>query len=168
MVSLVEAADFVKSYGEILVPGQDSFIVAIDGRDRPTDSIRAAYNDRAGVTAAFALNLLNSINTFVGYELVDTSAFSYSPYYNEVKGRNEAYFRSSATRQIVFREDKFGSAELEPRSAELLEGELIRFAYSHKYNRVERETLFKLAQATLRYEWSSPEGGLYVLTSLAW
>lgn len=161
----MEAADFVKSYGEILLPGQDSFIVAIDGRDRPTDSIRAAYNDKAGITAAFALNLLKSLNVFVGYELVDTSAFSYSPYYNEVKGRNEAYFRSGATKQIVFREDKFGSA---PHSAELLEGELIRFAYSHKYNKVERETLFKLARATVRQEWSSPEGGAYVLSSLAW
>lgn len=160
----VDAAHFIKSFGGILRPGCDSFIVAIDGRDHPTDNIRAAYRDKAGVTAAFALNLLNSLNAFVGYNMADRNAFSYHPYYNEIKGRNEAYFRSNKTQEIQLREDVFGSSG----SVKLLEGEFIRFAYSHKYNNVERERLFSLAGAMVVKEWSAGEGRPYVLSSLGW
>lgn len=60
----MDAAGFIKSFGNVLRPGEDTFIVAIDGRDHSSSIVRAAYNDKAGTNAAFALNLLSSINNF--------------------------------------------------------------------------------------------------------
>ncbi len=94
--------------------------------------------------------------------MADRNAFSYHPYYNEIKGRNEAYFRSSKMQEVQLREDVFGSSK----TVRLLEGEFIRFAYSHKYNDAERERLFSLSEAVVLKEWSAGEGQPYVLSSL--
>ncbi len=59
----------------------------------------AAYNDRAGVTAAFNLNLLERINRELDGDF-DLDRFEHVAFYNEAAGRIEIYIRSRAD-QIV-------------------------------------------------------------------
>ena len=79
-----EAAQFVKSFSEILTP-QDSFLIAIDSRAHPADAIRAAYDDAAGVTSRFALNIITAANRLFGRDIMDQESFSWRPFYNEVR-----------------------------------------------------------------------------------
>ncbi|KAI6126611.1 histidine-specific methyltransferase [Pisolithus sp. B1] len=119
--SVEEAGQFIRTFGDVLAP-RDRFIIAIDSRYHKVDSIRAAYNDRAGVTRRFALNALNNVNDLFNVDVVDVSCFDYNPYYNEILGRNEAYFRCRKETQVRV-----------PSETPILihEGEYIRFGFSH-------------------------------------
>lgn len=57
------------------------------------DVLHAAYNDRAGVTAAFNLNLLKRINTELGANF-DRSAFHHDAPWNEEESRIEMHIVS--------------------------------------------------------------------------
>lgn len=152
-----EAGQFVRTFGDVLAP-RDRFIVAIDSRYHKVDDIRAAYNDRAGVTRRFALNALSNINDLFNSDVVDVSCFDYNPYYNEILGRNEAYFRCRKETEVKV-----------PSETPILvrEGEYIRFGFSHKYDRVEKQLLWTAAGACPVQEWRS-QGGDYALTMLSW
>lgn len=152
-----EAGQFVRTFGDVLAP-RDRFIIAIDSRYHKVDDIRAAYNDRAGVTRRFALNAMSNINDLFNADVVDVSCFDYNPYYNEVQGRNEAYFRCLKETQV-----RVPSETPIP----VHEGEYIRFAFSHKYDRVERQLLWTAAGACPVQEWLSQDGD-YALTMLSW
>jgi len=84
--------------------------------------IDRAYNDSAGVTAAFNLNILRHLNEVFGFDF-DLSAFTHNAHYDEVEGRIEMHLVSSCD-QIVTAGD-----------AEILigDGEAILTEYSHKY-----------------------------------
>jgi len=84
--------------------------------------IDRAYNDSAGVTAEFNLNMLRHLNEVFGFDF-DLSAFSHNARYDEVEGRIEMHLVSSCD-QIVTAGD-----------AEILigDGEAILTEYSHKY-----------------------------------
>jgi dimethylhistidine N-methyltransferase len=74
------------------------FLIGVDlKKDRGL--IEAAYNDRAGVTAAFNLNLLVRINRELGADF-DLSAFSHRAVYNVREGRIEMHLASERD-QIV-------------------------------------------------------------------
>ncbi|KAI5998970.1 histidine-specific methyltransferase [Pisolithus orientalis] len=152
-----EAGQFIRTFGDVLAP-RDRFIIAIDSRYHKLDDIRAAYNDRAGVTRRFALNALGNINDLFNANVVDVSCFDYNPYYNEIQGRNEAYFRCLKETQFKI-----------PSETPILvhEGEYIRFAFSHKYDRVEGQMLWTAAGAYPVQEWASRDGD-YALTMLSW
>ena len=55
----------------------------------------AAYNDRAGVNAAFNLNLLVRINRELGGN-IDIDRFAHVAFYNAEAGRMELYLKSLA------------------------------------------------------------------------
>ncbi|KAI6034926.1 histidine-specific methyltransferase [Pisolithus orientalis] len=152
-----EAGQFIRTFGDVLAP-RDRFIVAIDSRYHKLDDIRAAYNDRAGVTRRFALNALGNINDLFNANVLEVSCFDYNPYYNEIEGRNEAYFRCLKETQVKI-----------PSETPILvhEGEYIRFAFSHKYDRVERQVLWAASGAYPVQEWMSKDGD-YALTMLSW
>ncbi|KAG1729326.1 histidine-specific methyltransferase [Suillus paluster] len=152
-----EAANLIRSFGNILKP-QDRFLLTIDTKHHDMEVIRRAYDDRGGVTRRFALNALEGLNKLFGHNVIDTSAFTYKPYYNEVKGRNEAYFQCLRSITICL-----------PDSAPIMvcEGEVIQFACSYKYNDLERQLLQSAARAYLEKEWLA-EGGTYALMMLSW
>ncbi|KIM54499.1 hypothetical protein SCLCIDRAFT_136683 [Scleroderma citrinum Foug A] len=152
-----EAGQFIRGFGEVLSP-QDRFIIAIDTRSHSPETVRTAYNDRAGITRRFAMNALSSINDLFNAKVIDVSCFAYSPYYNEVNGRNEAYFRCLKQTQVCI------SSE-EP--ILIHEGEYIRFAYSHKYDRIERQLLWSSANARAEREWTTEKEN-YTVTMLSW
>ena len=61
--------------------------------------LNAAYNDKAGMNAAFNLNLLARINRELGGDF-DLDRFAHVAFYNEAQGRVELYVKS-LTEQTV-------------------------------------------------------------------
>jgi len=84
--------------------------------------INRAYNDSAGVTAEFNLNMLQHLNQAFGFDF-ELSNYSHNAHYDEAEGRIEMHLVSSCD-QIVTAGD-----------AEILigDGEAILTEYSHKY-----------------------------------
>jgi dimethylhistidine N-methyltransferase len=84
--------------------------------------LEAAYNDRAGVTAAFNLNLLERINRELEGDF-DLERFAHDAFYNAGKGRIEIYIRSLADQLVT----------VAGRSIRLAAGERIHTEDSCKY-----------------------------------
>jgi dimethylhistidine N-methyltransferase len=98
-----------------------ALLIGVDLR-KDTAIIERAYNDSAGITAAFNLNMLRHLNEEFGFDF-DLSCYAHSSHYNEAEGRIEMRLVSSCD-QIVTAGD-----------AEILvsDGEAILTEYSHKY-----------------------------------
>ncbi len=77
----------------------DGLLVGFDlQKDR--EVLNAAYNDRAGVTARFNLNLLTRINRELGGTF-DLEQFSHRAFYNDDKGRIELHLKSEKEQEIT-------------------------------------------------------------------
>jgi dimethylhistidine N-methyltransferase len=81
-----------------------------------------AYNDRAGVTAAFNLNLLGRINRELDGDL-DLNRFAHRAFYNGRAGRIEIYIESLADQEVRIAGQRF----------HFVASELIHTEYSYKY-----------------------------------
>jgi L-histidine Nalpha-methyltransferase len=85
--------------------------------------LRAAYNDRQGITAEFNLNVLHRLNRELGANF-DVEAFRHEAVYDEEKGRIEMRLVSLADQTV-----RIGRREISFRR-----GEFIITEYSHKYS----------------------------------
>jgi L-histidine Nalpha-methyltransferase len=70
----------------------------------------AAYNDAAGVTAAFNLNLLERVNRELDGDF-DLDRFAHEAFYNEAASRIEIYIRSLADQIVTVAGHRFRFAE---------------------------------------------------------
>jgi dimethylhistidine N-methyltransferase len=80
-------------------PG-DALLVAFDLKKNPK-TILAAYNDAAGITARFNLNLLTRINRELGANF-NTAQFVHYPIYNPASGQAESYIISLKKQTVRF------------------------------------------------------------------
>jgi dimethylhistidine N-methyltransferase len=115
------AVDFLANYAQVLGRGGE-MLIGVDLKKDPA-ILAAAYNDRAGVTAEFNLNLLERINRELDGDL-DIDRFEHVAFYNETKGRIEIYIRSLANQEAWIA----GTPVL------FAKGELIHTEYSYKYS----------------------------------
>jgi dimethylhistidine N-methyltransferase len=116
-----EAAAFLRNAGRILGAGA-TLIVGVD-LVKPVDVLNAAYNDAAGVTARFNLNLLVRINRELrGTFKLDT--FEHHAFYNRERHRIEMHL-ASLKRQKV----KVAGETIDFRA-----GETIHTENSYKYS----------------------------------
>jgi len=101
---------FLRNCAELLGPGGEMLIGA-DLKKEP-EILEAAYNDRAGMNAAFNLNLLERINRELGGDL-DIDRFEHLAVYNEQQGRMELYVKSLADQHatVAGRRFHFGAGE---------------------------------------------------------
>jgi uncharacterized SAM-dependent methyltransferase len=77
--------------------GQDStLLIGVDIKKNP-QRLNAAYNDAAGVTAAFNLNLLTRINRELE---ADLSGFEHHAFYHEKPGRVEMHLVSNMLHEV--------------------------------------------------------------------
>lgn len=113
-------------------------------KDRAT--IEAAYNDRAGITTAFTLNMLTRLNRELGCNF-ELSAFRHRARYNAMAGRIETHIISQREQrvrvgrlQVLFREDE----------AMLVE-------YSCKYSLEDFAALAATAGLAVQRVWFDPE-----------
>jgi dimethylhistidine N-methyltransferase len=118
------------------------------GADRKKEEtiLHAAYNDGAGVTAAFNLNLLTRINAELGGNF-DVDGFSHQALYNAVDGRIEMHLVSLRDQTMQVGGHQFSFAE----------GETIHTENSHKYEIEEFQALAGEAGFVSKAVWSDAE-----------
>lgn len=99
--------------------------LALIGIDLEKDPalIEAAYNDAAGVTAAFTLNLLVRLNRELGSDF-DLGGFRHRAVYARERGRIETFLVSQRAQDVQMGGRRFHFAE----------GEAMLVEYSHKYS----------------------------------
>ena len=86
-----EVPPFLRRVRALLDPG-DAFLVGVDLVKDPA-RLEAAYNDSAGVTAAFNLNILDVINARLGADF-DLSAFRHIAFYDRANAWIEMRLRA--------------------------------------------------------------------------
>jgi uncharacterized SAM-dependent methyltransferase len=85
-------------------PG-DGLLVGVD-LQKDVSVLERAYNDDAGVTAAFNLNLLRRINRELSADF-DLARFSHRAVWNEDAGRIEMHLVSAADQQVRVGDSSF-------------------------------------------------------------
>ena len=138
-----EAADFLAGCHQAVGRG-GAMLIGVDLKKDPA-LLDAAYNDRAGVTAAFNLNLLERINRELDADF-DLDRFEHEAFYNETEGRIEIYIRSLAD-QIV---------TIAGRAIHFAAGERIHTEDSCKYSVVEFQRLASHAGFRPVRHWTDP------------
>jgi dimethylhistidine N-methyltransferase len=116
-----EAASFLRNAAQILGPGATLII----GADliKSADILNAAYNDKAGVTAKFNLNLLTRINRELrGTFKLDT--FEHHAFYNRERNRIEMHLASLKRQKVKVAGECF----------DFRAGETIHTENSYKYS----------------------------------
>lgn len=95
-----DAARFLHKLGSYLSSG-DLLLIGFDLKKDPA-RILAAYNDPAGITAAFNLNLLHRINRELGGNF-DPDQFRHWETYNPVTGETKSYLVSLTEQEVQLR-----------------------------------------------------------------
>ncbi len=106
-------------YGEAGENG--ALLIGVD-LQKDADIIDSAYNDSAGVTAEFNLNMLRHLNNSYDANF-DLDAFEHSATYDEDEGRVVIELVSQAEQTVEIGDTEFSLAD----------GETILTEYSHKY-----------------------------------
>lgn len=98
-----------------------AMLIGVDLQKEPA-IIERAYNDSAGVTAEFNLNMLQHLNREFGSDF-DVDAFTHSAEYNEAKGRVELRLVNDKDQLVSIGDEEISIGK----------GEAILTEYSHKY-----------------------------------
>ena len=117
----VEAQRLLRNFRAMLSPG-GRLIIGVDLK-KDVRTLLLAYNDAAGVTAAFNLNLLARINREIG-PAFDLDAFRHEAIYNSRDGRIEMYLVSRKVQDVTLLGRRFHFAD----------GETIHTENSYKYS----------------------------------
>ncbi len=136
-----------------MAPG-DRFLMGVD-LVKETAILEAAYNDAAGVTAEFNLNVLRVLNRELGADF-DLDAFHHAAHYDPDRTRIEMHLVANAPTHVTIP----GAGTFE-----FAAGESIRTEISCKYRRPEAEALFRDAGLSMR-DWVTTEPG-FALTLAA-
>ena len=115
-----DAERFLRSIRAVLEP-EDHLLLGLDLRKDPA-VLNAAYDDAAGVTAQFNLNLLRRMQRELDAEL-DLASFRHRAFYQAEAGRVEMHLVSQRHQQL----------RIAGRVFELEAGETIHTENSHKY-----------------------------------
>ena len=115
-----EAVELMKQIAQQVGPG-GALLIGVDVR-KPIEIVEPAYNDRAGVTAAFNLNLLARINRELDGNF-NLGAFEHRAFFNGDHSRIEMHLISKK-KQVC---------RIGPAAIAFEEGENIRTEYSYKY-----------------------------------
>lgn len=129
------------------ISGKDgTMLIGVDAKKSP-EILNLAYNDAAGHTAAFNLNLLARMRRELGAEF-DPDGFFHHAYYNALKGRIEMHLVSLRKQAIRLNGERFHFEE----------GESIHTENSYKYSVSEFRQLARQAGWLSKMVWSDREG----------
>ena len=140
-----EACAFLRSARDIL--GQDAQLVIGVDLEKDERVLYEAYNDKAGVTARFNLNVLHRINRELGGNF-DISAFTHRAIYNRDRHRIEMHLisRKAQTVRVLGRSFSFRA------------GETIHTENSYKYSLERFAALARGSGWTPRATWTDGAG----------
>ncbi len=117
-----EAARTLLASAAKLLGSGGGMLIGIDLK-KDVAILEAAYDDAAGVTAAFNMNLLDRINNELGADF-DLDQFEHHVRYNAELGRVEMHLRSLRDQQVT----------VDGNVVEFREGETIHTENSHKFD----------------------------------
>ena len=142
---------FLRTVASILSPG-DALLLGTDLL-KPQSQLILAYDDPAGVTAAFNLNLLARINRELDADF-DLKQFTHEARYNLRHQRIEMHLRSLRSQSVNIRAAGF--------SVRFEEGETIWTESSHKFDlnqipRLARASGFIHLESWVDFEWPFAE-----------
>jgi dimethylhistidine N-methyltransferase len=139
-----EAASFMRSAREILGSGAQ-MVIGVD-LEKDERVLYDAYNDAAGVTAKFNLNVLVRINRELGGNF-DVSAFMHRSIYNRERHRIEMHLiaKKAQTVRILGRNFSFRP------------GESIHTESSYKYSLDRFTALARGSDWSVRESWTDPD-----------
>lgn len=139
-----DAEQLLTRVGAVLGPG-GRLLIGVD-LVKDQERLERAYNDAAGVTAAFNMNLLSRINRELDGTF-DLKAFRHEAFFNSTESRIEMHLLSTRPQQVQVAGQRFSFAE----------GETILTEYSHKY----RLETFRALAARAGFEseqvWTDPQ-----------
>ena len=137
--------------------GDDGMMLIGVDTKKPVSILNAAYNDSAGITAEFNLNLLHRIRNELDSEL-NIDNFDHRAFYNTSKGRIEMHLVSQCDQSV-----RIGSHDFEFKS-----GESVHTECSYKYTPDEFIALAREANLELVEYWLADDAlfGLYLLKSV--
>ncbi|GAB2808768.1 L-histidine N(alpha)-methyltransferase [Dyella kyungheensis] len=140
-----DAADLLrKMRGEM---GDNGGILIGADLKKDTATIEAAYNDKAGVTSEFTLNMLVRLNREIGSDF-DLSSFRHRSHYNVMAGRIETFIVSTRDQKVRVGKQQVGfTAE-----------EAMQVEYSCKYSPEDFAALAGKAGLAVAHEWTDPQG----------
>jgi dimethylhistidine N-methyltransferase len=147
-----EATDFLKRAHQ-LVGREGAMVVGFDLK-KDFKLLHDAYNDAAGVTAAFTLNLLRRMNRELSASF-DLQQFAHEAFYNSREGRIEIYFRSLCDQSVTLAGRTFAFAA----------GERVHTEYSYKYDVTDIEALAASGGFRVGRVWSD-QGRLFAVAYL--
>ena len=136
-----DAVDLLRGMATVL--GDDSMLLIGLDRIKDTSVLLPAYDDAAGVTAAFNLNLLHRVNRELG-GAIPVEAFRHRVRWNDAEARIEMHLE--AIRDVQF--------EVEGRPFALCAGETIHTENSIKYGPRDASVLLRAGSWTPIANWS--------------
>lgn len=139
------AVDLLRAMRRLL--GEEAMLLIGMDRIKDVDRLVAAYDDAAGVTAAFNLNLLTRINHELEGDL-PVDAFAHRATWNDDKARIEMHLE--AVRPLDF--------QIAGRFFHMEAGETIHTESSHKYGERDARLLLRAGEWEPVREWTDAEG----------
>ncbi len=121
-----------------LEPG-DSLLLGTDlapGEHKSPATLLAAYDDAAGVTAAFNLNVLTRLNRELGADF-DTARFAHRAIWNASESRIEMHLESTCSQRVLI----LANASSQALRLNFRPGETIHTENSYKFTRASIEEL---------------------------
>ncbi|MGZ5807104.1 MAG: L-histidine N(alpha)-methyltransferase [Croceibacterium sp.] len=147
-----EATAFLRRARSLLGP-TGCLVMGVDLKKDPR-RLHAAYNDSAGVTAEFTLNLLRRMNRELEANF-DLAGFAHEAFYNAAEGRIEIYFRSLRAQTVT----------VVGRSFTFSKGERVHTEYYYKYDDAGIDTLARSGGFSIEHTWTDPDR-LFAVTYL--
>jgi uncharacterized SAM-dependent methyltransferase len=126
--------------------GEGSYLLIGMDRTKPVDVLIRAYDDAAGVTAEFNLNLIHRINAELG-GTIPVDAFRHRAIWNDRMSRIEMHLE--AIRDVEFHVDEQPFA--------FRAGATIHTENSHKYGMRDSRLLLRAAGWAVVREWTDPQ-----------
>ena len=147
-VDLLRAMKATLGQGSLLLIGMD--------RIKEVETLIRAYDDAAGVTAEFNLNLLHRINAELGGD-IPVDAFRHRAVWNDALSRIEMHLE--AVRDVAF--------SISGRRFAFRSGETIHTENSHKYGHRDSRLMLRAAGWGVAREWTDPEERFSILLAEA-
>lgn len=119
-----------------------SLVIGVDKKNGRA-VLEAAYNDAAGVTAAFELNILERINRELGADF-DLSQFRFESFYNDKACRIEMYVVSRCAQNVTIDSQVFAFTA----------GERVHLENSYKFDAADFVALCALEGLTHQQTWT--------------
>ena len=143
------AVDLLRAMRASLGASDNGGAMLVIGMDRIKDAgvLERAYDDAAGVTAAFNLNLLARINRELD-GTIPIDAFRHRAVWNDDRARIEMHLE--AVRDVAF--------SVDGRAFKMSAGETIHTENSHKYGPRDARILLRGGGWTPVGEWTDPDG----------